>query len=117
MNGTIDILGTKHEVRFRKRKEDPRLENLDGYYDPTVKLIVACEFEPSTDENVDVQNFKALRQKVLRHEIVHAFLYESGLHVNANVWHGAWPESEEMVDWFAIQGPKIYAAWQEADCL
>lgn len=26
-------------------------------------------------------------------------------------------EVEEIVDWIAIQGPKLYKAWQEADAL
>ncbi len=49
----------------------------------------------------------------LRHEIVHAFLGESGLSANSNE-SDAWARNEEMVDWFALQGPKIYKAWQEA---
>jgi hypothetical protein len=28
-----------------------------------------------------------------------------------------WAKNEEMVDWFALQGPKIYAAWKEAGAI
>ena len=52
-------------------------------------------------------------KQTLRHEIVHAFLGESGLSNNSNSID-AWARNEEVVDWFAIQGPKIYKAWQEA---
>ena len=52
----------------------------------------------------------------LRHEIVHAFLYECGLAENAN-GTDAWPKNEEMVDWIAFTGPKIYTAWAEAGAL
>ena len=48
----------------------------------------------------------------LRHEIVHAFLGESGLSANSNETD-AWARNEEMVDWIAIQGPKIWKAWKE----
>ena len=41
-------------------------------------------------------------KKNLRHEIVHAFLFESGLAENSE-----WAYNEEMVDWIAKQGPKI----------
>lgn len=45
-------------------------------------------------------------------EIVHAFLLESGLDENSE-----WARNEELVDWIAIQGPKIWKAWQEADAV
>jgi hypothetical protein len=53
-------------------------------------------------------------RRVVRHEIVHAFLMESGLDESSNP-ADAWATNEEMVDWFARQGPKIYKAWKEAD--
>lgn len=43
----------------------------------------------------------------MRHEILHAFLFESGLSENAG-FSGCWATNEEMVDWFAIQSTKIY---------
>lgn len=55
-------------------------------------------------------------KKTLRHEITHAFLFESGLEDNSNE-ADAWARNEEMVDWIAFQGPKIYAAWQEAGAI
>ena len=36
---------------------------------------------------------------------------ESGLYEHCD-WH-----CEEMVDWFANQGPKIYKTWEECSCL
>ena len=30
---------------------------------------------------------------------------------------GPWAKNEEMVDWFALQGPKIYKAWQEVGAI
>ena len=48
-------------------------------------------------------------------QIVHAFLYESGLRQNA---YGSkcWAKNEEMIDWMAIQIPKIQRAYKEAYC-
>ena len=43
---------------------------------------------------------------VLVHELVHAFLYESGLSINSLSPSG-WASNEEMTDWMAIQGPKL----------
>ena len=39
---------------------------------------------------------------------------QSGLADSALNPDMAWSKNEEMVDWFALQGPKIYKAWQEA---
>lgn len=62
-----------------------------------------------------VKDLVAYQKKVLRHEIVHAFLYESGLWQNA---YGSkcWAKNEEMIDWMAIQIPKIQRAYKEAYC-
>ena len=43
---------------------------------------------------------------MIRHEIIHAFLYESGMKECSSATQ-SWVENEEMVDWFAIQIPKI----------
>lgn len=61
-------------------------------------------------------NMEHCKKQVLRHEIVHAFLYESGLDGSTWKTHG-WAVNEEMVDWIAIQFPKILKAFQECNCL
>ena len=47
-----------------------------------------------------------MQKHVLRHELIHAFLFESGLDQNSNLCE-SWAINEEMVDWMAIQMPKI----------
>ena len=49
--------------------------------------------------------------------MIHAFLAESGLSANALSNYTSWAENEEMVDWIAIQFPKILEVFKEADCL
>ena len=56
-------------------------------------------------------------QQTLRHEIIHAFFDESGLQASSMQYDGAWSRNEEMVDWFAWIGPKIYKAWVEAGAI
>lgn len=53
-------------------------------------------------------------KQVLRHEIVHAFLNESGLVYNSNFSMQGWATNEEMVDWIAWNGEKLHKAWKEA---
>lgn len=57
------------------------------------------------------------KKRLLSHEIVHAFLNESGLQHCSSVPMGAWARHEEMVDWIAIQFPKIMKAFQEVGAL
>jgi uncharacterized membrane protein len=52
------------------------------------------------------------QKRILRHEIIHAFLFESGLADDSNS-ADAWAVNEEMVDWFARQAPKIYKVYKE----
>ena len=101
----INVLGTEYTIFERKRRKDALLNDKDGYCDDSVKEIVTARLEVDPDSKKDLG---AVRKKILRHEITHAFLRESGLSCNSE-----WAENEELVDWIAIQGPKIYKTWQE----
>ncbi len=61
---------------------------------------------------MDVRDIDEIIRRTARHEIVHAFLAESGLDQNSD-----WARNEEIVDWIALQGPKIFKAWQEAGAI
>ena len=107
---TVNILGTEYTIRFIPEEEDDILKDYDGYCDETVKEVVVKKYkrgEPGSKKNLELQD-----QKNHRHEIVHAFLFESGLAENSG-----WAQNEEMVDWIAKQGPKLIKAWQEAGAL
>lgn len=111
MNRKVNILGTQYSIEERSESEDKLLQDCDGYCDWTMKLIVIVG-----DFNGTLGDAGCYIRKVLRHEIVHAFALESGLHECSGSTE-AWARNEEMVDWFARQGPKIYAAWEEAGAL
>lgn len=107
----VYILGAAWTIKERSESEDDRLKNCDGYCDWTTREIVV---EREVCGNLgDMEKYI---RKVMRHEIVHAFLLESGLHECAGEVC-SWAANEEMVDWIARQGPKIYAAWKEAGAL
>lgn len=110
---TVKILGTKYRILFCKDEDDPKIKKVDGYIDYSVKKIVVGIFEK---DEMSIKDLKSYQKKVLRHEIIHGFFYESGLWNNTNRSE-AWATSEEMTDWFAIQFPKIQKAFKEADCL
>ena len=108
----INILGTEYEIVIDAPNEMLPPDS-DGAMDHSIKRIAVAKFVP--DER-SIQDLDAYRKKVLRHEIVHAFLYESGCWNNSGASE-AWGQDETITDWFAIQGPKIFRAFQEADCL
>lgn len=45
------------------------------------------------------------------------FCLNPGLDASSIATYGAWAINEEMVDWFAIQSPKIFAAYQNLGIL
>lgn len=113
----VNILGTEYTILVKKYDEDEAFDrrSICGYCDELTKRIVLCDvstykgWEHEPEETVIAQNMQTLR-----HEIVHAFLYESGLEDSSFAYDGGWAKNEEMVDWIANQGPKIFAAWMAA---
>lgn len=109
----VNILGTEYKVLFRDEKAKPKLKNADGYIDTSIKEIVVGIFEK---DEMSIEDLESYSKKVLRHEIIHGFLYESGLWNNSGTVD-AWGKSEEITDWIAIQFPKMLKAFNEVDAL
>ena len=78
---------------------------------PTDKAIYI-----KTIEKADCKDVQRLFNTILRHEIVHAYLIESGLNENANAVEN-WATNEEMVDWFALQSEKIFKTYKELNII
>lgn len=111
---TVNILGTKYAIKYAKASDDSNIGNgVDAYCDWTGKKIVLQDPEEADGNLADMD---AYWRKTLRHEIIHAFLFESGLAQNS-FQTDAWAQNEEMIDWLAFMGPKIINAWEEAGCL
>lgn len=107
----INVLGTEYTIQEATKATDPALNDCDGYCDKTTKVIVVTQH----DADCDLGDFEVYKKKVLRHEIIHAFLFESGLHEN---WqHMPTGHDETYVDWIAVQFHKLMKAFEEAGCL
>lgn len=100
-NRKVDILGTKYDVKFIKEKED-EYQSL-GTFDGSVKLINILKLK---DGHRTLRNLDNCIDTTIKHEIIHAFMYESGLD-NQNEW----AHNEELVDWIAIQFDKMKKAF------
>lgn len=111
----INILGTNYEIFFKSIDKEPRLKENWGFTDfHTKEIYIANDIEKETENSC--KNLIDFKNKVMRHEIIHAFLYESGLRENSNN-SISWAENEEMIDWFAIQFPKILKVYKELNIL
>lgn len=120
MKSKVNILGTKYTIETHKVSEDSYLEKnrLAGYCGEEDKLIVVADMsEEKYFTGMDEKARETYWKKTLRHELIHAFLNESGLSDSSNCYEGAWTKNEEMVDWFAIQSPKIFEVLKEVSVL
>lgn len=110
----VGVLGVEYSVYgHASRQDDPYLEYCDGYFDKTAKRVVVA----GQDEENELADFETYRKTNLRHELIHAFLYESGLDGNSCWENGENEHPEQTVEWLAIQFPKILKAFKEADAL
>jgi len=114
---TVHILGTEYKI-FTDDANDPELKgkNRAGYCFYDAREIHIFNINTDTDwANEQEEAKRNFTNRVLRHEIIHAFLHESGL--SSDTTDGvAWAVNEEMVDWIAIQFPKIQKALIEVGC-
>ena len=113
----ISIMGVKYNICFVEKFPeylDEYNENSDALCNPYNRTIYV---KLNNDKDITEKGKERLLKKNLRHEIIHAFLFESGLSSNTNCCIGAWAEYEEMVDWIAIQFPKILKVFKEVGCI
>lgn len=104
----VNILGTEYTLIESNEVQDENLKGKDGYCDTSTKICVVEEMT-KTEAGMK-QNLSVYKNAVKRHELIHAFLFESGLECCS------WANNEEIVDWFAIQFPKIAKTFIEAGC-
>ncbi|MDD3417244.1 MAG: hypothetical protein PHY47_25165 [Lachnospiraceae bacterium] len=110
----INVLGTEYTIEFRNYEEDELMKKneVDGYCDKSIHLIVVA----NKTNDCEVDNFEEIQKSIIRHELIHAFMYESGL--SASWEHQTkWGHDETTVDWIACQFPKLMKAFEDAKCL
>ena len=97
----IDILGTPYNIKFQTPQENPKLDTLDanGLAELYSKeLIIRTGYE---DNPQSFKNVTEFREKVMRHEVVHAIFHECGL--------DCYGDDETLVNFLALQFPKLEA--------
>ena len=100
----IEILGTKYSIKKDSPKTNSKLVNANAYVELQSKEIILDKTKYNNDYNA-VKESEKFDRKVLRHEVVHAFLHESGL--------AALSANETITDWIAAQYPKLKEAFSK----
>ena len=110
----VNVLGTEYSISY---ESDEKVAadmcgfpgEFGGYCDGYSKKIVIANGNACNDTEMTKNERK---RESLRHEIGHAFLNESGVKANSN-----WAQNEELVDWIAIQAPKIFKLFEKLEVL
>lgn len=107
--GKINILGTDYTIFTNvSEQEKTFMKDNDGVTDFTTKEIFIAILDDGNPMNM--QNMRVYEDRTIRHEIVHAILFESGLDHNTK-----WARDEEIVDWIAIQTPKLFNIFEKLE--
>lgn len=108
----VQILGETWTIYYQTLEENKTFNRADGYCDRSTNKIYYRHFLKNDD--VEIKNVLQVERKTLRHEIIHAFLIGSGLDTDSNgTGSGPWALNEEMVDWIAVQFPKIQKVYKQ----
>lgn len=108
----VSVLGQDYSIFYveKKKATDPKFSGSDGYTEvETKEIFIEKElFDDSEKDSLTVKDLPRLGRRVIRHEIIHAFMEESGLNES-----NGWVHNEECVDWIAKQFPKMLKAFRE----
>lgn len=99
---TVNVLGQNYQYSEANPENGGKLYENYGYTDRHEKTIVVVADLPENDPQ-GCGNTDDFKRVLRRHELIHAFLYESGMR--------EWSEDEALVDWLAIQWPKMQKAF------
>jgi len=96
----INILGQEYDLLILSEEEFPKLAKAEasGLAELYNKQLIINKDNSIEDEQT-YDNLKGFTDKVIRHEVIHAYFHESGLTNYCN--------DEQLVDWLALQIPKI----------
>ena len=100
----VDILGTEYTI---VEKEDERFEkhDADGFCEWWTKEIHIKKGIGEETENT-MFGMKQYKENVIRHEIIHAFMFESGMQ--------SYERDEQIVEWITRNIEKINKALEQA---
>lgn len=112
----VIILGQTYKVHELAPEDENAMEDgVQGYTDWTTHEIAVRGSLRNPHPN-GLADREALFKKVLRHEIIHAFLFESGM-TGFDEWSGCYATNEVLVDWIAVNCPKMLRVFEDVGAL
>ena len=112
---SLNILGSKWKLKVVPKTYDPMLIECDGFTDRSNRTMYVYDGEFDAMEVDALKDFPEYIKAVKRHEIIHAFLYESGLAQCAE--HPKYGHSEMDIDWMALQFSKMLEVFKKAEAI
>lgn len=103
---TVNILGTEYTVET----DDGIIKyGADGFCYPYSNKIHIRPIENMLDDDNTKEEKERCYKETLSHECIHAYFRESGLY--------SYMKDELLVDWIAVQMPKMVKTFRELDIL
>ena len=102
----VNILGTEYSIDIDDTIEKTNCDGLCKEYD---KKITVRNVGAMLCDDDSMETKKKRFNEVLRHEVIHAFFSESGL--------DDYSSNEELVNWIAIQFPKMLQVLKELEAI
>lgn len=112
---TVKILGQKYTIEYLTLDQDSNLSEDTGGYVERYSNRIIINASLLERANLSPEHVKKLENHSLRHEIIHAFFIESGL--DSDFEHKPIGQEETVVDWFAIQFPKMLKVFKKVGCI
>ena len=100
----IKVLDTDYTIYVDNNRNYLDKFNADAVTDEVAKTIHIYNIFLDVEDNE--KSKEEVFKREIRHEIIHAFIYECGLSTNISEEEG-WPASESMVDFWESQYYKI----------
>lgn len=110
MKDTVSILGQEYKLLKGNGNQYPILKDVNGYVDLYAKKIIIDETFATPEGNFKSECPDLALNHLYRHEIIHAFFSETGINYNLSD-----DEEESLVDWIALQFPKMQRIFEELD--
>ena len=104
---TINILGSEYEILEHSEIENPKLKTSNGLCELYSKQIVLNKDVLNNPTEETFEKLELFKNKVIRHEVIHAYFHESGL--------DDYGSDEKLVNWLAIQFNKMAKTFSELE--
>lgn len=98
----ISVLGTEYRLLKGSVEAYPNLKEANAYTDLYSKKIILDEKFGTKEDGFKSSNPESAKRKLYRHEVIHAFISESGFGYNLSE-----DDEESLVNWIAEQFPKM----------